>query len=52
MRNIKKFPQGNIFCSTRFLDLLKINYQLWNVKQGKVKAVICFTISKDKKNVI
>ena len=26
---------------------------MWNVKQGEeVKAVMCFTVSKDKKNII
>ena len=50
---LKNSPQGNIFCSTRFLDIIKIDYHLWNVKQGEeVKAVMCFTVSKDKKNII
>lgn len=50
---IEQSPQGNIFCSIKFLDSIKADYQLWNVKQGnETKAVMCFTVSKDKKNII
>lgn len=50
---IEQSPQGSIFCSIKFLDSIKADYQLWNVKQGnETKAVMCFTVSKDKKNII
>ncbi len=50
---VDKSPQGNIFCSTKFLNSIKADYQLWNVKQGnEIKAVICFTVSKDNQNII
>ena len=50
---VEQSPQGNIFCSIKFLDSIKADYQLWNVKQGnEIKAVMCFTVSKDKKNII
>ena len=36
-----------------FLNALNIKYELWNVMLGsQIKAVICLTISEDKKKVI
>ena len=52
-RIVLSSPQGTIFSSTLFLKSIKVNYQLWNIKQGsETKAVICLIVSKDKKNII
>ena len=50
---IESSPQGTIFSKSYFLNYLKVDYQLWNVKQGaQTKAVICLTTSPDKKKII
>ena len=46
-------PQGTIFSKSYFLKYLKVDYQLWNVKQGsEIKAVLCLITSSDKKKII
>ena len=46
-------PQGTVFVNTKFLDSFKINYSLWNVKQGsEIKAVVCLITDFKKKNII
>ena len=50
---VSNSKQGTIFSSTGFLNALNIKYELWNVMLGsQIKAVICLTISEDKKKVI
>jgi len=52
-RIVLSSPQGTIFSSSFFLKSLKVNYQLWNIKQGsEIKAVVCLITSKDNKNII
>ena len=47
---VSNSKQGTIFSSTGFLNALNIKYELWNVMLGsQIKAVICLTISEDKK---
>ncbi|OUU53292.1 MAG: hypothetical protein CBC25_01005 [Pelagibacteraceae bacterium TMED65] len=52
-RIVSNSKQGTIFSNTSFLNALNIKYEIWNVMLGsQIKAVICLTLSKDKKKVI